>query len=120
MAIIRDLANVFDLDLLRPIRTGAGLDPVGVPTTLADDLTAIYEPTEAVIRDVDGREIRITGRFWIDPFDNGGADIDVKANDWLTFTDWKGDAKKEQLIVRVSPWFCGTELDHLLLEIGGG
>lgn len=117
MAIIQELANVFDLDLLRPARTGAGLDPVGAPVTLADDLTAIYEPTEALIRDVDGRQIRITGRFWIDPFDNGGADIDVKANDWLQFTDFKGAVKKEQQIRRVSPWYCGVELDHLLLEV---
>ena len=118
MAIIRELANVFDVALLRPVRTGAAMDP-GVPITLADSLTAIYEPTEGLLRDADGREIRIVAKFWIDPVDNLGAAIDVKADDWLQYTDFKGDLKKEQRIVQVSPWFCGVILDHLLLEVGG-
>lgn len=117
--IIRDLANVFDLELLRPVRTGAAMDPA-TPISLADSLTAIYEPTEETLRDQDGREVRVTAKFWIDPVDNGGTAIDVKAEDWLQYTDFKGALKKEQRIVRVSPWFCGVELDHILLEIGVG
>ena len=118
MAIIRELANVFDLALFRPVRTGPAMDPAA-PTPIADTLTAIYEPTEGLLRNPDGREIRITARFWIDPVDNLGAAIDVKADDWLQFTDYKGALKKEQRIVNVSPWYCGVDLDHILLEVGG-
>lgn len=118
MSIIRELANVFDLALFRPVRTGAAMDPAA-PIPLADTLTAIYEPTEGLLRDTDGREIRITARFWIDPVDNLGADLDLRADDWLQFTDYKGELKKEQRIVQVSPWYCGVILDHLLLEVGG-
>ncbi len=115
--IERDLANVTDLALLRPVRTGPGMDS-GTPTSIATGLTAIYEPTQSLLKGADGREILLTGKFFIDPVDNDGVDIEVRVHDWLEFTDFKGDLQKRQVIRRVSPWYCGAELDHILLEVG--
>lgn len=115
--IERELANVFDLALLRPVRTGPGLDVVSeIP--LASDLCAIYEPTQVLFRDADGNELFLTAKFWIDPCDNDGNAIEVRANDWLQYTDFRGVVQKKQQIRRVSPWFLGIELDHIVLEIG--
>jgi len=36
----------------------------------------------------------------------------------VIYTDFRGVLKKRQLIRRVSPFYVGSELDHLLLEIG--
>lgn len=116
--IERELANVFDLTLLRPVRTGPGLDTVGTPVTIAENLCAIYEPVQILFRDLDNREITLTSKFWIDPCDSSGNALDIRANDWLQFTDFRGVLQKEQQIRRVSPWFIGRELDHITLEIG--
>lgn len=116
--IERALANVFDLELFRPARLGAAMDPSGPPVSLADALTAIYEPTQALLQTVEGREVRITARFFIDPVDNGGAPIDPQADDWLQYTDFAGDLVKQQRIIRVSPWWICGDLDYLELEIG--
>lgn len=115
--ILRDLVNVLDVALFRPVRTGPGGD-LGAPTTLAADLCAIYEPTSDVFKDVDGEETFLTGKFWIDPVDNDGVALDVREDDFLQYTDFKGALQTEQVIRRVSPWFVGAELDHILLEIG--
>ena len=116
--ISRDLANVFDLSLQRPRRTGPSMDVTGTPAVLADGLCAIYEPTDELIKGEDGRDLQLRAKFWIDPMDNDGDDITVRAHDWLQWTDYRGKLQKQQLILRVSPWYCGAELDHLLLEIG--
>lgn len=115
--IERDLVNVFDVALFRPVRSGPGGD-LGTPTTIAEDLCAIYEPSSDVFKDVDGLETFLVGKFWIDPVDNDGVAIDIREDDFLSYTDFKGSLQTEQTIRRVSPWYCGAELDHLLLEIG--
>ena len=74
--------------------------------------------TQSLLQTVEGREIRITARFYIDPVDNGGAPIDPQADDWLQYTDFAGDLVKQQRIVRVSPWWICGDLDYLELEIG--
>ncbi len=116
--IERDLVNLFDLALLRPVRTGASMDEGGGQATLATGLCAIYEPSNQLFKDTDGRELTIRARFYIDPVDNSGDPIDVRAHDWLQFTDFRAKLQKRQLILRVSPWYCGAEIDHLLLEVG--
>lgn len=116
--IVRALANVFDLKLLRPVRTGPSMDESATPTVLAEDLCAIYEPSHELIQDADGRAIVITARFAIDPVDNAGVALTVRQHDHLQFTDYRGELQRRQMIRRVSPWYCGAELDHLLLEIG--
>lgn len=115
--IERDLANVFDLELFRPVRLGAAMDP-GTPVSLADSLTAIYEPAQGILQGVDGRELRLVARFFIDPVDNTGTPIDPQADDWLQYTDFFGDLVKQQRIIRVSPWWICGDLDYLELEIG--
>lgn len=117
--IERELANVFDLKLVRPLRTGPGMDTVGSPVTLAEDLTAIYEARQVLFKEPDGRELFLTGRFWIDPCDNDGNQIDVRAHDQLQYTDFRGVVQKRQVIRTVSPFFLGVELDHIQLDIGG-
>ncbi len=117
--IERELANVFDLKLLRPVRTGPGMDPVGTPVTVAENLCAIYEPTQVLFKELDGRELFLTARFWIDPCDNDGDQIDVRAHDLLQYTDFRGVLQKRQVIRRVSPFFIGVDLDHIQLDIGG-
>lgn len=116
--IERCLANVFDLALLRPTRTGPSMDDVGAPTVLASGLCAIYEPEQRAFKDLDGREVTITARFFIDPCDNDGVAIDVRAHDRLQFTDFRGKLQKEQLILRVSPWYDGADVDHIEIEVG--
>ncbi len=116
--IERDLANVSDLALFRPVRQGPSLDTSATSVTLATGLTAIYEPKQRLIRDITGREIAITSVFWIDPVDNDGVAIEVRAHDHLQWTDYRGVLQKRQLILVVSPWYCGAELDHIKLEIG--
>lgn len=117
--IERELANVFDLKLLRPLRTGPGMDTVGDPVTIAEGLTAIYEPRQSLFKETDGRELFLTARFWIDPCDNDGNQIDVRANDWVQYTDFRGVLQKRQVIRIVSPFFLGVELDHIQLDSGG-
>ena len=97
--IERLLANVFDLELFRPAKPGPAMDPSGPPVSLADSLTAIFEPTQSLLQTVDGRELRITARFYIDPVDNNGTPIDPKADDWLPYTDFFGDPVKEPRIM---------------------
>ena len=116
--IERDLANVFDLALFRPQRQGPSMDESGTPVTLASGLCAIYEPTQVLFKDVDGRELLIRATFFIDPCDNDGNMIDVRAHDHLQYTDFRGVLQKRQLILQVSPWYCGAELDHIELGIG--
>jgi len=76
------------------------------------------EPSTHVIRDPDGREHQITAAFRLDPTDCEGEVLDVMEGDHLQYTDFRGVLKKRQLIRRVSPFYVGSELDHLLLEIG--
>lgn len=116
--IDRDLANLFDLALSRPDRTGPSRDPVGDPSTLADGLCAIYEPFTAWLQETDGRQVRVSARIYVDPVDNDGVALDLIAGDWAQWTDYRGVLLKEQVIVTVSPWFIGTELDHIQLDIG--
>ncbi len=115
--IERDLVNLTDLALFRPVRTGAGMDPTSTPTTIATGLPAIYEPAQELFTELDGRQLFVRSKFWIDPTDSAGDVIDVRANDWAQWTDFRGVLQKEQRILRVSPWFCGAVLDHLLLEL---
>ena len=116
--IERDLANVFDLELSRPDRTGPSQDPVGDPATLASGLCAVYEPFQAWLQEPNGRQVRLSAKIWIDPIDNDGDAITVAAGDWAQWTDFRGVLVREQVIVTVSPWFVGTELDHIQLDIG--
>ncbi len=94
------------------------MDESATPVTLASGLCAIYEPAQTLFKDVGGRELLIRATFWIDPVDNDGDAIDVRAHDHLQYTDFRGVLQKRQLVVVVSPWYCGAELDHLELGIG--
>ena len=116
--IVRALANVFDLKLTRPVRAGPSMDESDVPTLIAENLCAIYEPTHQLLQEPNGRAIVILGKFAIDPCDNEGEALDVRQHDHLQFTDYRGKLQRRQMIRRVSPWYCGAELDHILLEIG--
>lgn len=116
--IERELANVSDLTLLRPLRTGPGHDPVGSASTIAADLYAIVQHRQNYFKGLDGREQTVTTQVYIDPVDNDGEAIDVRAGDWAQWTDWRGVLQKEQLILRASPWYACDEVDHVLLEIG--
>ncbi len=117
MAIIPELINVRDLALFRPVRQGYGMDSSAAASTLADKLSAIYEPVQVLARAESSRDLLITAKFYIDGFDNDGEGLDIRADDWLQFTDFRGVLQKRQLIARVSPWFCGALLDHVLLEV---
>ena len=117
MPICPDLANVFDLALFRPIRQAYGMDSSAPATTIADKLSAIYEPVQVLARGESERDLLIVAKFRIDGTDNNGEPLDVRADDWLQFTDFRGVLQKRQLIRRVSPWYCGPLLDHVLLEV---
>ena len=93
------------------------MDESAASVTLASGLSAVYEPTQNLVRDDDGRQITLRARFYIDGIDADGAVLDIRAHDWLQFTDFRGVLQKKQVIVRASPWFCGAVLDHVLLEI---
>lgn len=115
--IERELANVSDLTLLRPVRTGPGHDITG-ESTIASDLYAIVQHVHVYFKDVNGRENYITSKIYIDPVDNDGEALDIRAGDWAQYTDWRGVLQKKQVILRASPWFACDEVDHVLLEIG--
>ena len=114
-----DLVNVFDVSIVRPNQTGPGMDPVGDDAVLYSNLEAIYEPVDEVVKDLDGRERFLSARFFIDPFDADGNVIDVQANQLIQWTQFNGRVAEKILIVRVLPWFCGRELDHIQIDAGG-
>lgn len=117
MPICPDLVNIFDLALFRPVRQGYGMDPSAPALTIADKLSAIFEPVQVLARGESERDLLIRAKFFIDGTDNDGEVIDIRADDWLQFTDFRGVLQKKQLIRRVSPWYCGPLLDHVLLEV---
>lgn len=116
--IERDLANVTDLALFRPQRLGPSQDESGTPVTLASGLCAIVQPEQVFFKDTGGREQFIRATIWIDPVDNDGDAIDVRAGDHLQYTDFRGVLQKRQLILRVSSWYMSAELDHIELGVG--
>lgn len=118
MTICSEQVNLNGLDIYRPVRQGAGGDESSAPVPVALGLDAIYEAVSDSFKNAQGREIFITGRFWINPTDSSGDVIDVRADDHLQYRDFRGKLVKRQRIVRASPMFCGPELDHIMLEIG--
>ena len=115
--IERELANVFDLTITRPRRLGPGGD-ITATDSVAANLCAIYEQTNELIRDVDGSEITVRGRFYVDPCDNDGVTLDIRTRDHLQWSDYRGTLVKTQQVRRVTAWFIGAEVDHILLEVG--
>ncbi len=112
-----ELINVTDLALFRPVRQGPGMDQSASAIPLATGLSAIYEPVQILARGESARDLNVTAKFFIDPVDNDGEAIDIRANDFVQFTDFRGVLQKKQVIGRVSPWYCGPVLEHILLEV---
>lgn len=113
--IERELANVFDLTITRPTRLGPGGDQTSI-ATVADGLCAIHEQVNVLSRSVDGHDITISDSFVVDPVDNNGDALEVQARDRVQWTDYKGSRVKQQQVFRVSAWYVGAEIDHLLIE----
>lgn len=117
--IERDLVNVCDLAITRPKRSGpAGDSLVANDFSVATDLCAIVEAEHAVIQDLDNRQQLVVASIWIDGVDANGDFLKVREGDLVQYTDWKGDLVKKQQVLRVSPGYCGTELDHVELSVG--
>jgi hypothetical protein len=114
-----ECANVQDVVITRPDRSGPGGDIVGTPTSVVSATPAIYVPTTRRFRTPDGRDDIIRGEFFIDPVDSLGAVRDVHVGDLLSYTDFAGNSVQNREIIRVEPvWICG-DLDSLNIAIGG-
>ena len=110
------LVNVTTLRVFRPDRSGPGGDVAG-DVEISTDGKAIHAPVNEVIQGPDQTEIVIRGRFWINPSFSGAA-VDVRENDFVDYLDRFGVRAERQKIRRVRPWLPGTELDHLVVEVG--
>ncbi len=115
--IERELANVSDLTLLRPVRTGPGHD-ITSETTIASDLYAIVQHVHVYFKDIDGRENYIQTKVYIDPVDNDGEALDIRSGDWAQYTDWRGVLQKKRVIPRASARYACAEADHALHRTG--
>ena len=116
--IDRDCINVTDLALFRPQRQGSANDESGPPVEIATGLCGIYEPSQRLFKDAQGRELQISAIIRIEGTDSDGDVIDVRAGDHAQWTDFRGKLLKRQLILRVDPWWHGFDLDHVELRIG--
>lgn len=116
--IERELVNVTDVGLYRAQRTGAGggsLEPEDV--TLYAGLLGIHEPADSSAQTVTASDHVRTETLWIDPVDGDGNAIDVHVDDLVDWTDRMGRTVTKRRIRRVQDWWCGSEIDHLELEV---
>jgi hypothetical protein len=112
------LKQLTDISIIRVVR-GPGGD-IASRTTQASGLSGFYEPVESQLRtNAESVTVAITGRFFIDPVDSDLDALDVVNGDFVTHTDWRGAATPEREVVSVNPFWKGTVLHHLELDVGG-
>jgi hypothetical protein len=120
MGIEASAVNVSDLRISRPTRSGPGGDEVGSGTEIGADLESCYSEQNRTIRDADGREVIVSGEFFIDPItDDRGAIVPVLVGDLAAWTDHQGVAVEAQEIVAVKGLTdCTSRLDVVQFQVG--
>ncbi len=120
MGIEAEAVNVSDLQISRPNRSGPGGDEVGSPAEIGVALDACYSEQNRTIRDADGREVVVSGEFFIDPITDGrGAIVPVLVGDLAAWTDHQGVAVDPQEIVAVKGLTdCASRLDIVQFQVG--
>ena len=120
MGIERDAVNVSDLRISRPNRRGPGGDESSAATEIGANLDAAYSESDRIFRRPDGREIVLTGQFFIDPIrGDDGEIVPVLPGDLAEWTDHQGVAKNAQEIVRVTGIpDCTSRLDIVEFAVG--
>jgi hypothetical protein len=114
-----ECANVEDVVITRPDRSGPGGDIVGTPASVVPSTKAIYTPVSRRFRSPDGRDNIIRGDFFLDPVDSLGNVRDIRVGDLLSYSDFAGNAVADIEIIQVEPvWICG-DLDSIQVSIGG-
>lgn len=114
--------NVTDLQIIRRTDTGIGGDGSDVVT--ASGLSAHHEPSDRLVRDAQGRDVVMSDTIYFDGVDGSGDAIDVKAHDFVIWTDWKGNATKKLEIKLVEPFHepgkgaSVSGLSHVRLSVG--
>jgi hypothetical protein len=120
MGVEAEAVNVSDLRISRPDRSGPGGDEVGSGTEIGAALDACYSEQNRTIRDADGREVIVSGEFFINPITDGrGAVVPVLVGDLAEWTDHQGVAVDAQEIVAVRGLTdCTSRLDIVQFQVG--
>ena len=112
--------NVTDLAIYRRTQSGRGGD--GTAVAIASGLRAHHERAESATRTTGGRDATISDTLLIDGVDANGDTIDVRAHDFVQWTDrLRGIATDKLSIQKVSPFTqpgLGSTLAHVQLDIG--
>lgn len=119
MTLCADAFNVSDLAIYRPNvgARGPGGDETA-PTLIYSDLPAVQEDSDVTGQDANGRTRQLVGKLFLDPdHPSTGERLQIKADDWATWTDYQGRTLRQQRISTVKASFISGDVDHLRLEL---